>query len=168
MQGLDKIYGTFANRQRDNNYTTTFSTFTILGLMLLGTFIGLDIAMIGVGVQHTNTTCDNGYHINRLSPWLITFGSGNLVMIGLFLFYSVIIARIASKDSKILGSSEIILGLIWTVFTVTMIIMGIIELVHVLPECVVEEHTLSAMVLLSVILELFFMCVALLIFKYRQ
>jgi len=47
-----------------------------------------------------------------------------------------------------------------------MSILGIVELAHVFPQCVVEDYVLSIMAMVTVILKLFFICVVITIFTF--
>jgi len=163
MSRINKLYGTFSNYDRNSVTNCCIGSFvgctvTIAVAIFLAVAIGFDIAIIIIGAQHGNTTCDDGFHTYRLSEWLIIFGSVNLIMFVIFMSILGIILCISPENSSAPVAVQMIVTLIWLVFTFTMIIMGIIELVHVFPKCIVEEYTLSVTVLVVVILKFVFMC----------
>lgn len=154
---IEPSYGTWANKtsmiqKPESNgccsklfaCCCTSIIYTIIILLVLAFIFGISALCIGIGVNHQNTTCDDNYHIYRLSTWLITVGAVNfvtIIIIGLALFmkYECII---------------IIVYLSHGVFSLTMTIMGIIELAHVFPKCEIEAFPLTTMVIFMVVMQL--------------
>jgi hypothetical protein len=165
MEFKQKKYGTFDSYPTRRGIVTCCGALFVgcimtvaIGFFLLFT-IGFDTAIIVIGTQHGNTTCDDNFHTYRLSQWLIIFGSVNLSLFMIYMFIVGVIICISSSE-KIMIPVMIQTGmtLIWIAFSFTMAIVGIIELAHVFPKCIVEEYALSVTVLVVVILKLVFMC----------
>ena len=130
----------------------------VLLLIIFGLSIGPDIAIIIIGAQHMNTTCDDNYHTYRLADWLIRFGSAELAIICLAAIICSIIMCVKSEECTEYKLVSSFAQIIWGIVVFTMLIMGIIELVHVFPTCIVEEYVLSMTVLVTIILKLVTMC----------
>ena len=125
----------------------------VLLLIIFGLCIGPDIAIIIIGAQHMNT---NNY--DRLADWLIRFGSAELAIICLAAIVCSIIICVKSEECTEYKLVSSFAQIIWGIVVFTMLIMGIIELVHVFPTCIVEEYVLSITVLVTIILKLVTMC----------
>lgn len=164
MEFKQKMYGTFDDHGTNNAKICCCWAFAgcavAIAIIIFLTFsVGFNVAMIFIGTQHSNTTCDNDFHAYRLSEWLIIFGSVNLTMFGIYIFIVDIVYCMASSDRIAVPIGiQMVVILSWLVFTLIMTIMGIIELAHVFQKCIVEEYALSVTVLVVVILNCVYMC----------
>jgi hypothetical protein len=146
---------------------------TIVVILFIFT-AGYDVAIIIIGNQYTNTTCDEEFNHYRLSRWLVSFGIGNIVITMLLmpLFYfsrsivRFIIKHPAKEEDEIVVSGSIcifcytiesIIGIIWFLFTFIMTIIGIDELHNVHSNCIEEEYGLVAVCIATVVVHLFLM-----------